>query len=255
VEGEGDALAAESAKAISPAGSTVHALGVVALPGAGVAHAATESDLLAAGCKAAIMALDADQAGRKAAAKLGTRLTAAGVSCLLIELAEGEDLADMLAASPDRSLAFANALRGAVEFTQPAAPPKPKTALRSHYRASRFSDRDERQQILDRVRETPAEIYLPALAGVEPLPGGRCRCPLPEHEDLSPSASYRRCDWYCHPCGVGGGPFDLAAALTGLSLSGPDFWQVVAWAADRLSINPDAIRVHLQKGGPPNDGP
>ncbi len=41
------------------------------------------------------------------------------------------------------------------------------------------------------------------------------RCPMPEHEDVHPSANYNRNKgaWHCHVCGGGGGTVDLAERL------------------------------------------
>ena len=51
----------------------------------------------------------------------------------------------------------------------------------------------------------------------EPLPSGEVqfRCPLPDHEDVHPSARFNaeKGAWFCDVCGVGGGAYDLAERL------------------------------------------
>jgi len=60
--------------------------------------------------------------------------------------------------------------------------------------------------------------------GCEPN-GQRCRCPLPDHEDRDPSASYTPADgdrpelWHCFACGVGGTAVDLLVYADGLRLA------------------------------------
>lgn len=80
----------------------------------------------------------------------------------------------------------------------------------------------------------PAEEYIPALTDSETLPGGRCHCPLPDHEDRNPSATYKDTVWFCHRCGEGGGIFQLASAITGKGERGDDFCELRKWLAERL---------------------
>jgi hypothetical protein len=238
VEGEGDALAAESTK-----GEALDPLAVVGLPGAGVAHKALTDDLVAAGVRSAAIALDADEAGRRAAAKLAQRLTAAGIACLSVELPDGFDLADFLAQAPEPTAALSQAIGGAQVYARPITPEHPKTSRRTRQSAS-FSGRSaERDAAIEDLRSIEAVEYLGPIAGVEPLPGGRVRCPLPDHEDRRPSASYSGSLWFCHRCAAGGNLFDLAAVLTGRSTRGPDFIEVARWAAERLTNNPAAFEL------------
>src|SRR5215217_6447682 len=57
----------------------------------------------------------------------------------------------------------------------------------------------------------------------------RFRCPLPDHEDVHPSARYQATKrvWYCDVCGVGGDAHDLAERL-GLDASGCTLEQYAA---------------------------
>lgn len=80
----------------------------------------------------------------------------------------------------------------------------------------------------------PAEVYIPALTDSEVFPGGGCNCPLPDHDDLNPSASVKDAVWYCHRCGEGGGIFQLGSALSGLRDRGDQFFELRKWLAERL---------------------
>jgi len=80
----------------------------------------------------------------------------------------------------------------------------------------------------------PAETYIPILTGSEPLPGGRVSCPLPDHEDRNPSATYKDAVWFCHRCGEGGGIFTLAAAITGRRDHGDEFCELRKWVAEQM---------------------
>lgn len=239
VEGEGDALAALTARVKSPRDSTIHRLAIVALPGAGVAHPVLVEDLILHGVKAVALALDGDQAGREATHKLGDRITGAGIKALTIEIPDGLDLAEVLARSNDAPATFSGLISGAEHFI-PSEPPRPtrKTALRPRRRPT--GDQGEAfDRILAALREIPAVEYLPVLAGVEPLPGGRVKCPLTDHEDRNPSAHIHDVTrWWCHSqCQTGGDIFTLAAAITGRSTTGPDFPEVVRWTADQFHID------------------
>lgn len=87
----------------------------------------------------------------------------------------------------------------------------------------------------DALRSVEAERFLEVLVPESEPSRGRCRCPWPnEHEDRHPSASYNSTAFFCHPCGEGGGIFELGAALTGRSLTGPDFLEVRRFLAERL---------------------
>lgn len=114
---------------------------------------------------------------------------------------------------------------------QPARPkPKPYRG-----RAGTETGRDVGwQRVTDGLSAIDAETYLEILVPESEPSRGICRCPLPDHEDRHPSASYRDTGWYCHRCGTGGGVFQLGAALTGLDDRGPDFNDLRRWLAERL---------------------
>ena len=80
----------------------------------------------------------------------------------------------------------------------------------------------------------PAETYLEVLAPESEPHRGKCRCPLPDHEDNNPSATYRDSVWYCHVCATGGGIFTIGAAISGLSDHGSEFVELRRWLAERM---------------------
>lgn len=242
LEGEGDGLAALTARVKSPKHSTVHRLAIVALPGAGVAHDVLLEDLIFHGVKVAAIALDGDQAGRSATCKLGDRITAASIRALTIDLPDGLDLADLLASSHDPVLTFSEVISEAKNFT-PNNPSGPTRELAVRPRiVSDNGHRDAFERSLLALREIRAELYLATLVPESNPTRGICRCPLPnDHEDRRPSASYKGTAWYCHRCGIGGGLFTLAAAITGRATTGPDFIEVVNWAAKHFNLETAAF--------------
>jgi len=84
------------------------------------------------------------------------------------------------------------------------------------------------------LRSVEAAVYLEALVPESEPARGRCRCPWPDHEDRTPSASYSGAVFFCHTCAQGGGVFELGSALTGRSLHGKDFLEVRRFLAERL---------------------
>lgn len=99
-EGESDALAALSALRDSPV-EDLRNLPVVAIPGTGFPVERVVQHLTDGKCRLAWIALDADDAGRAYMEKLVPELIAAGAKVCTVELAEGRDLADCLAAQAE----------------------------------------------------------------------------------------------------------------------------------------------------------
>ena len=93
---------------------------------------------------------------------------------------------------------------------------------------------DEWRSGTEALASLPAECYLAILAPESDPRRGRCRCPLPDHEDNNPSATYRDSVWYCHVCATGGGIFAIGAAISGLSDHGSDFVELRRWLAERM---------------------
>lgn len=100
-------------------------------------------------------------------------------------------------------------------------------------------------ELLDDLRQISAEDYLEHLAGVEPR-RGRTACPLPDHEDRHPSASYSGVTWYCHRCSEGGDLISLASSVSGISTRGRSFIELIDWIGDRLPGFRDPIREALE---------
>lgn len=90
------------------------------------------------------------------------------------------------------------------------------------------------QRGTEALASIPAETYLAVLVPESDPGRGKCRCPLPDHEDRNPSASYKDSVWYCHRCAEGGGIFRLGSALTGLGDRGDQFADLRKWLAERL---------------------
>jgi hypothetical protein len=80
--------------------------------------------------------------------------------------------------------------------------------------------------------------YVELLAGVEvPARGGMIHCPLPGHEDRTPSCwvfEDAPRGWYCHGCHRGGSIYDLASELSGIGTRGDEFKELRRWIAGRL---------------------
>lgn len=90
-------------------------------------------------------------------------------------------------------------------------------------------------EALDVLRTVPAEEYIEALTGQPAPAGSTIRCPLPDHDDGTPSFSVSQdAVWYCHGCGGGGGIIDFAAAYWQRSAYGDGFRPLVADVAAAL---------------------
>src|SRR4051794_6883845 len=117
--------------------------------------------------------------------------------------------------------------------TAPLAPPVPPGAPR------RIGNRH------DPLRDVEPPTYFRLLAGVEPSSCGLVRCPLPDHEDRTPSCRvYPTADlgWWCFGCTRGGRIYDLASLLLGGSwgrqLRGEPFRRAQALVHERLGVAP-----------------
>ena len=83
-------------------------------------------------------------------------------------------------------------------------------------------------------------VYVEALTGLVPDRSGKVSCPLPDHEDGTPSMHVygdAAAGWYCYGCARGGRIYDLAAILGGyrLPLRGADFIAVRNVLLDHLA--------------------
>lgn len=164
----------------------------------------------------------------------------------------GPDVARLAAADPEIEGDMWDDLRRKVEARRyldgndvfrPVKKPAPVRRIRPIANPARIST----DRALDTIRSLPAADYLPAIAGVDALPGGRCRCPLPEHEDRNPSASWKGNLWHCHSCGEGGDLIALASRISGIDTRGADFFELARWIADRLLGRADQVRDDLDR--------
>ena len=92
----------------------------------------------------------------------------------------------------------------------------------------------------DQLADIPPRVYVEALTGLVPTREGKVSCPLPGHDDGTPSCQvYPDADrgWYCFGCERGGTIYDLAALLAGyrLPLRGADFIALRNVLADHLT--------------------
>jgi hypothetical protein len=110
-EGESDALAALSALRQAPL-KDLRGLRVAGVPGTGCPAERVVEHLVDANCRQAWLALDADKAGRHFTQALIPELVAVGIKPFVVELPDGCDLADCLAAEEegDRGEWIASAL-------------------------------------------------------------------------------------------------------------------------------------------------
>jgi hypothetical protein len=97
----------------------------------------------------------------------------------------------------------------------------------------------------DPLRDVAPATYFRALCGVEPGRSGLVRCPLPDHEDRTPSCRvYPSAEqgWWCFGCTRGGRVYDLASLLLGgpwgRDLRGEPFRRARALVHERLGVAP-----------------
>ena len=113
VEGETDALAALSALTKAPSAADLAEAAVAGLPGTGFPAGRLAEELVQIGSPQTLLALDADEPGRKFADRLERALREAGVPALRVELPEGSDVADVMAAADEPGEALATLLADA----------------------------------------------------------------------------------------------------------------------------------------------
>jgi hypothetical protein len=78
----------------------------------------------------------------------------------------------------------------------------------------------------DPLKNIEPREYVEALCGVVVPANGWLSCPLPDHEDRTPSFQVLSSHWRCFGCGRGGSVIDLAAALYGGVPRGARFWEL-----------------------------
>lgn len=95
----------------------------------------------------------------------------------------------------------------------------------------------------DAVASIPPREYVEVLTGRQVGGDGKISCPLPDHEDRTPSCQVYddpERGWYCFGCGRGGTIYDFAAALWGLDTRGEDFKILRRRISERLLNTPVA---------------
>lgn len=119
-------------------------------------------------------------------------------------------------------------------------PPKPKV---QHLRPvpsppSRSLSKSEIALMRASLVTVPAETFVERLAGVEVPSHRMIRCPLPDHEDRTPSCRVYDQSWRCFGCDRGGSVFELAAGMWGFSLPlrGADFVEVLKRLAPVFAV-------------------
>ncbi len=105
--------------------------------------------------------------------------------------------------------------------------PAPRRSRPSRARSARAPVSARRLPTDDALLDIPAAVFIEALTG-NVAAGGMVRCPLPDHEDRTPSCSIADGLWRCHGCGAGGDVYTLFAELEGYPtpLRGPAFVEV-----------------------------
>jgi RepB DNA-primase N-terminal domain len=100
----------------------------------------------------------------------------------------------------------------------------PPAAAPAHHAAG--TSQAERREFAegDVLATIAPPLYVRLLAGADvPDRGGMVRCPLPDHEDRTPSCYVypdAAAGWYCYGCGRGGSLIDLGAELWGIDPRG-----------------------------------
>lgn len=109
-------------------------------------------------------------------------------------------------------------------------PPERRAEPRGVHRQPRVAGDDPLRGI------SPVE-YVEALTGESVGRDGKLRCPLPSHDDRTPSFTvYDDAEqgWYCFGCEVGGDIYSLGAELWGMETAGEDFLLLRRRIAERL---------------------
>lgn len=78
----------------------------------------------------------------------------------------------------------------------------------------------------DPLKRIEPREYVEALTGETVPASGWLSCPLPDHEDRTPSFQVLSSHWRCFGCGRGGGVIDLAAALYGIAPRGRGYFEL-----------------------------
>ena len=79
----------------------------------------------------------------------------------------------------------------------------------------------------DPLKSIDPRVYVEALTGEVVPANGMMRCPLPDHDDRTPSFQVLSSHWRCFGCNRGGSVIDFAAALYGVERPrGRAYWRL-----------------------------
>lgn len=149
LEGESDLLAALSARSYGPHIPGVTDMPVAAVPGTGYPVDRLVEELAGFGVRQALLALDADDAGRAYGDRAVAALRSAGVQPAPVELPDGHDLSDVLSelgSAPERSDWLANLLADAGCAAEPLLPGRA------------VEGETEGQEVQDRLGSSPITV-------------------------------------------------------------------------------------------------
>lgn len=79
---------------------------------------------------------------------------------------------------------------------------------------------------MDPLKKIAPRTYIEALCGEVPDARGWMCCPLPDHDDTSPSFQVLATHWRCFGCNRGGSVIDFAAALWGIVPRGGGYLEI-----------------------------
>lgn len=83
-----------------------------------------------------------------------------------------------------------------------------------------------RSHVDDPLRAIPLAVAVEILTGTEVPASRMIRCPLPGHEDRTPSCHVNDELWFCHGCGAGGDLLELGAQLFGIEARGSGYFDL-----------------------------
>ena len=78
----------------------------------------------------------------------------------------------------------------------------------------------------DPLKRIAPRVYVEALTGEAVPANGWLCCPLPDHDEETPSFQVLSSHWRCFGCSRGGSSIDLGAAIYGITPRGPGWWEI-----------------------------
>ncbi len=165
-EGEPDAVAAATHLPATAEIAALRAYGIAAVPGTGYPPARLAAALADTGTMAALLAMDGDEPGRKAAAKFSEALEAAGIRPLILPIPDGQDLADVLVVAASDPARAADAPAAALEAL--IAEAKPLEALHRAKAALSVNGAAPETAPVASQADGGREVVLRAASSIEP---------------------------------------------------------------------------------------